>query len=270
MGELYLTGRNNVSTVSRGEDRNSQKNTQGQRLLLAVLSSCQSHDFASSVQRAGLLLYQLPSILKDSSLTSALTSFARKPDDYRFQRAVVLSLIGADELPGDFMATAVQDMPRVHASLSMEYSNWYLCDDAEAKLKDAISETGVMALGEKGNAPSFLLKFNGKMSALCLEDTLTDEGKVFVRGNWYSPIDPITREELKKEFDSARGRTTVRGSWALMKSLQPSGGKTTEELLEEITQVASKIPPVYPNSDISIKGELITRKVYRVGKMEQG
>jgi hypothetical protein len=86
-----------------------------------------------------------------------------------------------------------------------------LCSDAEDRLLRSIRENAVILVND-----SLLLKFYGKMAALCLKSYTTANGQRFIAENWYSPVDEADRENLVSAFILGKGRVSCdTGKWAL-------------------------------------------------------
>lgn len=240
-------------------------------LIRALFSSSSSTAFTSNVENTGLKLDQLPDLILNDGMFVLISAMLEHPDKYKMQLGIILSQLNYDQMPDELKAKLKPHMLGLDFSIKTSHGAWFLCDKAEPRLKQSIQEGAVMAIGDKDN-PYLLVKFIGKLSALCLQDVIMQDGKVFVKGNWYSPTDNETRDSLKVAFDAGQGRVNLqKGSWALMRSIRPRDGKTAEELVNEALQVAIDIPDVYPCKKIIIDGTpIVERGDYRRHYNEEG
>ncbi len=97
-----------------------------------------------------------------------------------------------------------------------------LCQTAEQRFVKAVQSGAVrVGIDPETNSPKFVLKYVGKLVALCIEDFRLPNGQRAIKDNWYAPVDVKTTQELENEFD-AGGQSHFalsQGSWALMRPL---------------------------------------------------
>lgn len=138
--------------------------------------------------------------------------------------------------------------------LSPECQTWWLCGTAEPKLKKSIVDGAVILVND-----TLLVKFVGKLTGLCIRTMTTDEGKIFLEENWYSPADKKSRETLKQAFDTGMSRVAInQGIWLPMRALIPDGDKSPAAILNEAKRFADILPDRFPET---IQG--MTRQQYR-------
>ncbi len=122
------------------------------------------------------------------------------------------------------------------------HQGWGLCEHAESYFYNAIDKwDGKNAAVVLVNGV-LLVKFLGKMTALCLQTTTTRNGQTFLEGNFYSPVDEDLRKTLKEAFDSGEAKIALsRGEWAFMRPLEFHGG-----LLEEVRKFTASLQDRLP------------------------
>ncbi len=109
-----------------------------------------------------------------------------------------------------------------------------LCQTAEQRLVNAVN-TGAVRIGidPETNEPKFILKYIGKLVALCIADFPLPNGQVAHKNHWYMPIDGITTMKLEHDFRSqgAAQFELSQGAWALMRPFDPDNLKTISKVL---------------------------------------
>ncbi len=70
-----------------------------------------------------------------------------------------------------------------------------LCDEAEERLYTSIENNATMLVNGH-----LVLKFVGRLAALCIKDFTGPNGEHFYEGVWYSPYDKKTRSLFKRDF----------------------------------------------------------------------
>jgi hypothetical protein len=251
-------------TALLGKVEGSLSDSTGQdraKLVSALFNSSESSGFTSGVRRAGLNLAQLPELILDEGMFSLVSAMLAHPDKYRMQLGIILSQVNLDQIPEELKERLKPHMSGLEFSVETSHGSWYLCSAAEPRLAKSVEESAVMAIGEEDN-PYFLVKFRGKLSGLCLQDVTTSDGKVFVRGIWYSPTDRTTRDALRDAFDAGKGKVDLqKGNWALMRPIRPKGN--AEQLVNDALRVARNTPDVYPSTEIVVDGIPMQRQDYR-------
>jgi hypothetical protein len=95
-----------------------------------------------------------------------------------------------------------------------------------------------------------LMKFNGKITALCVKNYTAPDGTSFKEGVWYSPRKKERRSFYKNEY--AKGATALPYSdtedWAEVRpqrdkyySIRNGGERSKEELLADVRDYASRV-----------------------------
>ncbi len=236
-------------------------------ILGALFEASQSQYLIRVLARVGATLEQIPQIFSDAVVGEIISIMAENPGEYRFQLGALLTQIPIDNLPETIRKKLKPTTTEVELKLRSEHGTWWLCGAAEPRLRDAIRDKAIMLVNDR-----LLVKFNGKLSAVCIESFTTPNGAVFLEGNWYSPTDNQTRDQLRSQFDQGHAQVQlVTGEWAIMRPLDNERGnngevvKTSEQVLEEIRGVASRIPDRLPDRMAGLE-----RRSYREVRREEG
>lgn len=149
-------------------------------------------------------------------------------DKFAFQLAYLLANTPKHLIPDEVK----NRFPRQSSNYVIEPApeNWYLCDSTEDKLDLAIEENSAVVVNKK-----MLLKFEGKPTALCVENFRTGADAFFVAGNYYSPKQAL-KDEIRKFFRLRLARVALQeGSWVLMRKCadRKESGITTGTLMEK-------------------------------------
>jgi hypothetical protein len=210
-----------------------------------------------------LRVEQLPGLVFDEGMFFLLSAMLARPKRYRKELGGILSQINIDLMPIELKDKLKPYKSGLDFSLESSYENWYLCDTSEPNLIQSVEDKTAMAIGT--DSPYFLLKFQGRLTALCLQNIITQEGRVFISGNWYSPTDNETINVLGDAFDAGTGRIDLqKGNWVMMRPLERWGDKTVDNLLDESQEFANTIPDHYPRANLTINGVSMTRSQFRI------
>jgi hypothetical protein len=261
-----LTVINNAfATVPRVERRDllctaeeifsQREGTEKAHLVKALFESSDGQVFTSSIEKVGLKPQQLPGLIEDMApFVSTMLDF---PERYRFQLGIIFSQTTVDQFPEYIQNKITPQGPSLKWSVTPSHGQWWLCSTGEIRLTDSISDTAVIAITD-GEADCLLVKFCGRLSAVCLRNTKTETGTMFIQGNWYSPTDQGTKDMLRSSFGAQKGRVAMQtGNWTLMRQLS-SVYKVTDA-----QQVAQHTPDIYPNSMISVGSHSVNRAEYQ-------
>lgn len=118
------------------------------------------------------------------------------------------------------------------------YSKWFLCWGAESKLLESMAKNTTILINN-----SFLLKFIGKPSALCIK-TFTHNDHTFIEGKWYSPCDKQIRDTIKDAYNQGFAKINITNSkqWVVMRGLWPFEGISPDTLLYTAKTYANSLP----------------------------
>ena len=228
-----------------------------------ILRSRNSERFHTHLSNSGLIENQIPSLMADEGMIGFVSTMIEHREKYKMELGAIFSQVSLGQFPGGIRNELQIKTAKVDALVRPFHDKWELCDLAEYKLVLALESGGVMAVGEQEN-PNMLMKFRGRLTGLCLQDTETTSGNVFIKGNWYSPTDFGTRKDLEMSFDRGKGRVPVLdGEWALMRPLRTVGDATPEEIVDMTEKIAQGLPNVASDDKIYIEDKLYTRKEYR-------
>lgn len=200
---------------------------------------------------------KLPEILNHESIFELLSLMLEKPTIFRFPIGVLLSCFRSNELPEALLKKINPEKINENFKVDMGYQDWHLCEEAELKMQDSIKDRAVI-LANKG----LLIKFNGRLSALCIKSFSSAGRGIFYEGNWYSPTNIDLREDIKNYFDNYDYShiNLSSGDWAIMRNLESLDDYDTYRLyLERIKKFASTFSEFLPKN---IKG--MARKDYRI------
>lgn len=237
------------------------------QVVASLLTVADFDDFIAEVDAAGLPLSDVPEILRGDEFTPVLSLMSQDSWHYRLQLGIIFSQISYNDLP-----TVVQENLRllpVQQRLGQETTSkgWMLCHSAEERMSESIEDKAVIALEDNG-IPYFLLKFKGKATAVCIQDCITPDGTIFLRGNWYSP-DWETREPFRVAFDADQGIAPLQeGRWIFMRPVQKTVKGTAEEIVDELTVTAWNRPEIYEANTIAGGDYYTARREYRRDNVE--
>lgn len=122
-----------------------------------------------------------------------------------------------------------------------------LCPSAEERLFNALTDKAVVAVND------FLaFKFEGKMCGLAVENTVTDSGHTFVKGNFYAPTEFEQRNLIKKAFLKGKPKINLeQGSWVILRSATNTQEISRSRLVKLTSEYIKNPPESLP---IHIKG----------------
>ncbi|OWK26903.1 MAG: hypothetical protein US76_02220 [Parcubacteria group bacterium GW2011_GWA2_38_13b] len=209
-------------------------------------------------------LKKLPEILNHESIFELLSLMLEKKTLFRFQIGVLLSCFRHDELPEALLKKINPIKISENFTVEIGYMGWHLCEEAELRMRNSIKDKAVI-LANKG----LLIKFNGRLSALCIKNFSSSGRGIFYEGNWYSPTDTVLREEIKKAFDDGDYSRIdlLSGNWALMRSsdLYTDNKNNCQQFLEIINKAVLMFSGFLPKS---IEG--MAKKDYRIKYEHKG
>lgn len=131
------------------------------------------------------------------------------------------------------IATYERSIPLAKVREKGEHS-FALCSDAEPRLEFSMKRDYTILVDER-----LLLKFYGRMAALCVEDFTAPDGSKFKKGYWYSPMGEI-RNTFKELYKS--GETKLTGlldeNWAEVRIARAHYDSVTDEHVSIETFIA--------------------------------
>ena len=159
-------------------------------------------------------------------------------DEYSFEMGGLLSMMDFSDLPKNLQIKLNPALVESDQDLILKKSHWELCDDAETRMTDAMYNQAVMVVND-----TLLMKFKGKLSAICLKTFTTKRGFTFVEKNWYSPVDMRTREKIKDAYYSGQDLAELidYSEWVLMRAVTTVGDRSEDEFFREVKRIAGKI-----------------------------
>ncbi|MDO8609497.1 MAG: hypothetical protein Q7R95_03030, partial [bacterium] len=227
-----------------------------QKLLETIFTHHSSNrlNVGHILKQSGVEINQLPDLLNDRVIYNLISVMADNLEKHRFTLGTILSQITLSNIPQSVIDKLAPIMSNMEFAIKPENQNWYLCGMAEPRLRRSMEKGAVILINHV-----LLAKFDGKFSALCLQNITTKSGATFLAGNWYSPTDSASREALKTTFDAGNAKIDLtQGEWTIMRPLAEDHGKTPAEILEEAKKYAEKLPDTLP-----MEIDHMSRKRYR-------
>lgn len=211
---------------------------------------------------SGVVIRKLPEILNHESIFQLLSLMLEKPILFRFQIGVLLSFFRYDELPEVLLDKMSPIKISENFTVDMGYMGWHLCEEAELRMRASIEKRAVILANK-----CLLIKFNGRLSALCIKNFSSSGRGIFYEGNWYSPTDIALREEIKKAFDDGDYSRIdlLSGNWAIMRGLNINNENNYRQYLEIINGAISTLSEFLPKN---IYG--MTKEDYRIKYEHEG
>jgi len=206
---------------------------------------------------------ELPEVFNDQAIYDLISVLADNPQVNKFQLALLLSQTSLTHMPQDLRGKLKPIIADVDFKIKPEHGGWWLCNMAEPRLATSMENTAVVLVNG-----SLLVKFDGKFSALCLQNTTTKEGFTFLEGTWYSPVDRKTRDIIKRSFDEGEAKLTLeQAEWALMRNLEDDSENNiaSEDILQRAREFAQNLGDKLPDT---MRG--ISREQYRESRRENG
>lgn len=150
-------------------------------------------------------------------------------------KSEIESLIGPQDLPfvhALIGAYPVPDVGDIRLRIG-EPTVAQLCQSAEQRLVNAVT-TGAIRVGidPQTKEPKFIIKYIGKLVALCIGDHALPNGQVARQDHWYMPVDGRTTMGLEYDFRSEGPAQFEfnQGVWALMRPLELDNLKTISKM----------------------------------------
>jgi hypothetical protein len=184
-------------------DREAASGVKIDEFLFRILGDIPKEDQERIIKKFGPSILWNPQDLNNEVVFDLLSLMLEKPENYRFHLAVILSQISLQGMPKELKSRLEHALGLSDDGLSpnhprfkikLNYEGWWLCGKAEPRLKDSIKRRAVMLV----NDGELLVKFTGRLTALCLKTFTTNDGCAFLAGVWYSPIDEEIRPTDKQ------------------------------------------------------------------------
>lgn len=180
----------------------------------------------------------LEQVVDDEFVINLVNLMCREPKKFLFQIGLLLSKIPFDRISPENRSVIATHLTDLEINIKAGHGGWCLCSEAEPLLAKSIRLDAVLLVND-----SLLMKFVGKPSALCIRSYSTRQGTTFVKGNWYAPVDYLTRVKLNQSFDNSLTRVDIpNGEWALMRAIGPHRDKKPMEILSVIENYCQTMP----------------------------
>lgn len=182
-----------------------------------------SRDAEGFFKRSGLASF--PDFQTDQGAIDLALRLLHDPVDKAFSLGYLMTKLKYSQIPHFTDLLPLNTESTQPFSIVPWHLQWHLCDTSEVRYQDAIQKGLLLPIADG----SLVVKFEGKLTALCLRSCATDEGHVFVEGNWYTPVSVALMDVLESQFDSGGpvGSEPLSGKWVLMRST------TDPDLVEE-------------------------------------
>ncbi|MEO8581928.1 MAG: hypothetical protein ABI425_05145 [Patescibacteria group bacterium] len=165
----------------------------------------------------------------------------RHKENFQYQIAVFASLMKDPQVAQELFPEAT--LLKSEYQIVLSHKHWDLCDKSERRLDLSLTHGAVL------NVDGFLLiKFFGRFTALCLKDSISSNGNVFIKGCFYTPVDSNIREDIKNRFYTNSSRDIKLNNpeqWLLMRPLELSD-QSTDSYLDEIEKKLQKLSQTLP------------------------
>ena len=158
-----------------------------------------------------------------------------KPPHVNKLEALSQFLGSRNKTPGKPSSEIKDFADRLEFEVVQERNGWFLCGAAEERLQRAMESGAVIVVNE-----FLLMKFIGKLSALCVKDMNMGTTK-FKKGFWYAPLDTELREQVRNDFDAGHKKVTYKsGKWVQIRKIEGSNFGNipwdTPEFIEKILE----------------------------------
>jgi len=179
----------------------------------ALLVSDESSFFESRL-RAKINGDEIADVLTGELFEVLLEAMTDNLQQYLFQVGVILSLADKVNIPSTIVEKIRVMGTELEITIKPNEKSWWLCSASEKRLRKAMTDDAVLLVNDY-----MLVKFVGKLTALCTHTHSARNGQVFIEGNWYSPEDDLLREQIRSAFDAGFSRLEINGDWLLIRSL---------------------------------------------------
>jgi hypothetical protein len=259
--------KNTTNTTNILQPKNRAKAVKS-KLLNAIYSARKNNTgddfkFLKELSNTEIEPPQMKTILTDPDIFRTINDILKnEPRGDTYEAAVILSQIAFKDLPADLQKKINPVMVDANFTIQPGHKSFFLCADAEPLLEKTLKETGAILINK-----TLLMKFNGKMVALCLENTTATSGNegTFLKGMWYILTETTLRNGVVTEsFD--QGDPTVHlpeSTWALIRP-ELHSTKSKQELTQKAIVYASSLTDILPST---INGR--SRKAYREYHQDQ-
>ncbi len=207
---------------------------------------------------------EIADILKGEFFEVVLEAMTDDFQRYRFQIGFILSIADKSNIPPMSIKKIQVMATELEIKIQPNERGWYLCSESERRLRKAIKDSAILVVNEY-----MVVKFIGKLTALCINNYSSNNGQVFIEGNWYSPTDDELKEQIRNAFDAGNSRLESIGNWSLMRPIaarqnyskadslrgsliQPLIRIMNRRYMRRVKKYIDKLPDKFPQN---IKGE---------------
>lgn len=209
-------------------------------LLMELLKPNQNENVKNILSDTDYTEESLGEDLNNQLIIDLVSAMSFDTDTFRTGLGILLSMVKYDEIPEETRERLNPYLIDAEFAMVIQKNFWYLCGAAEPRLRIALRKGAAIVVNDH-----LVVKFYGKLSALCTKTFTTTNGVTFLAGNWYSPSDSESREGLRNAFDQGKSHVTLQsGEWALMRTIEDKDG----ELLAAAQDYAANAPMRLPET----------------------
>lgn len=183
-------------------------------IFFEILLSSNETSFFGSKFEAMMNGEEIANILKGEFFEVLLEAMTDNFQKYRFHIGVILSMADKVNIPTTIVEKIQVIGTDLEITIKPNEKSWWLCKESEKRLRKAMADDAVLLVND-----CMLVKFVGKLTALCTHTYSARNGQVFIEGNWYSPVDDPLRDQIREAFDTGFSRLKINGEWLLIRPL---------------------------------------------------
>lgn len=214
------------------------------RILPTILDARDSLTLFNYLRNSPIDNSQIQSLLQHDGLHPLIGTMLESSHEHRAPLGLIFSYTALPEYPDNVRSAFYPKKTNKSISLSPFEEGWYLCDEMEGILRRSRKNLVTTSL-EDDSDPLLLVNFRVKMTGLCLEDFVTENGSVLFRGNFYSPSDTKGRSALYAACDADRAKIPLdEGTWVFMRPSRKSIS------LDNYADYARSLPDVYDEKKV--------------------
>ena len=208
------------------------------KFMEALFESKESQKFVALLEIYNINQVDVPKFIADQNVFDLIGIMLDNDKKYKFQLAVLLSRMSIKDMPPELVKKIKTIETNSQFKITIGCDDWLLCDETESFLEESMRSNLVLLVNDK-----LLVKFAGKLTALCLKTFSTIDGFTFLKGNWYSLVDTTLRTITREAFDDGISKINLKeGKWALMRPLAGCRYKNSAEFMEETEKYILSLP----------------------------
>lgn len=218
---------------------NTNRSEKSVDILEEIFTNSDSKSIEKSVvvTQRRIIRPNVHSCFKEPILMKMVSTMLDHREEFLFQLGEILTMIPYRDFPEEVRVKIRAYLDETEQKIRPFHDEWYLCSASEKLLIQSLSLGAVVLINN-----SFVVKFTGKRTALCIRSFTDKMGATFIEGNWYSPVGADFISVIQRANKRGQVRLDVKkGEWAMMRSIQEVPGVTAQELLTEAKYLASNL-----------------------------